>query len=277
MIEPLDLSLRFIEHHPGDAAKILETLPPYRTSELLLAIDDTFAVQVVTHLAADYAAACMALMPLDKKRQVFRQLDIQTSVDIFRYLNAKEKYRLLNQLPFSKRLAIQTVNNYSQYSVGAWMSTDYVFVREDKTVEEVIEYIQGSELQNQDYVYVVNSKRQLVSTIQTSQLLKASLKAHISAIRSISIYDLFARANIQDIAEHEAWKHFKILPVVEHDKRLVGALSYKDLMTALDKSRFEFNAQTANIGGEALNLFWALFNNFIELLNDMYSILLRKN
>ena len=276
MIEPLDLSRNFTERHPADAAKLLETLPASKSSEYLLSLSDPLAARIVTLLAADYAAACMPLLPMGNKIQLFRQMDIQTAVDIFRYLNAKEKYRLLNQLPFNKRLAIQTLNRYNKNNVGAWMRTDYLVVGDDKTIEEVIEYVQGSEIQNQDYVFVVSAKKQFVSVINTSQLLKASLKARITAVRTTSNVSLSARATIPEVAEHDAWKRFTMLPVVEYDKRLVGALMYSDLLEALEKSHIEFTAQTASIGSEALNLFSALFNNYLQLMNDLFKIMLRK-
>jgi magnesium transporter len=277
MIEPVDLALKFIENHPADAAAILETLPPWKTSEFLLKANESATVKTFRNLAADYAALCIPLLPMDKRLYVFKQLDTQGCVDVFRYLNSKDKYRLLAKLPLRKRLAIQTLNKYNQNSVGAWMRSDYISVKEDKTIENAIELIQGSELPTQDYVFVVNSKRQFVSLVNTSQLLKASLTTRISALRNTSEFNLSARATIQEVAQHDAWKHFTMLPVVEHDMRLVGILSYNDLTTALDRSHIEFTANTASIGDDAFNLFWSFFNNFIQLLNDFYSIINRKN
>ena len=95
MIEPLDLSRNFAERHPADAAKLLETLPASKSSEYLLSLSDPLAARIVTLLAADYAAACMPLLPMGNKIQLFRQMDVQTAVDIFRYLNTKETNCLL--------------------------------------------------------------------------------------------------------------------------------------------------------------------------------------
>lgn len=273
MVEPLDLSLRFIENHPVDAAKILESLPPSKTCEFLFHIDEQYVVKVMARLVPEYAANCFAQLPLDRSLQLVRQLETQPVVDIFRYLTPSIKNRLLNQMPLSKRLAVQTLNKYSQNSVGAWLSADYISVGEDRTIEDVIELIQESEQRNQEYVYVVNAKKQFVSAVNTFQLLKAGLKARISSIRGTSEISLSARSSIQDVCAHDAWKHYTMLPVIEHDRRLVGVLSYSDLMEALEKSQIEFNAQTASIGNEVLNLYWAVFNNFVQLLSDFYSMI----
>jgi magnesium transporter len=277
MIDPLDLAHYYIERHPADAARTLETLTPARTSEFLLAVDDKQITLAVAQLTPDYAAACIPFLPFDRKLSLFKHLDTQVTVDIFRYLNNKEKYGLLYKLPLSKRLAIQTLNKYNLNSCGAWMSTDYFSVREDKTVAEVIELIQTSDLANQDYVFVVNTKRQFLFTINTSQLLKTGLGAQLRAVGNPATASLPARATVQEVQEFGAWKHYTVLPVVEHDNRLVGALSYNDLMAAFEKSQLEFAARTADVGDEALSLFWALFNNSIQLLNDFYAILMRKN
>jgi len=275
MIEPLDLSLIFAEQHPRDAARTLETLPASKTCAFLLQITDAGAAHVIGYMAADYAAICLPLLPKAKITPLFKELEIQTTVDIFRYLNAREKNLLVNHLPLNKRLAIQTLNKYSQNSVGAWMSTDYIFVTEDTTVEEAIEIIQGSDGDNQDYVYIVNSKRQFIGSVRTSLLLKASLHARISAIKNKSTEIMPARSLIQDTLDHPGWQQHRVLPVIEYDNRLVGILSYNDLHIALEQSHTEFTTQAANIGAEGINLFWALFNNFLQLLADLSTIMLR--
>ena len=276
MIEPLNLAQQFIEQHPAEAAKVLETLLPAKTSEFLVTVNDEAIARTVTSLTAGYASLCITLLPMNRKVALFKLLETQSAVDIFRYLPNKEKVRLLNQLPLRKRLAIQTLNKYNQNSVGAWMNTDFISVREEKIVEEVIELIQSSDLPNKNYVMVVNAQRQFVSILNTSQLLTAGLKSRISSVRNKAIYCLTARATMQEIAQHEGWKHFTILPVVEHDKRLVGVISYEVLTSALEKSHIEFTARTANMGDEALSLFGSLFNNSIQLLNDFSSIFLNK-
>lgn len=275
MIEPLDLARKFVEKHPADAATLLETMPPANTSEFLSALNDSAATQITAHLAADYVALCIPRLPIDRKVYLFNHLPSQVSTDIFRYLNREEKYNILKKLPLLHRLNLQTINKYNQNSVGAWMSTSFISAREDNTVEEVIELIQASDLPNQDYVFVVNTKRQFVSIVNTSQLLKASLKTYISTVANASTFHLQARATLQEISQHIAWKHFTILPVIEHDKRLVGALSYNAVTMALDKSHVDFAESTTDIGDEALSLFWILFNNFIQLMDDFYNIVAR--
>ncbi|WP_455206005.1 magnesium transporter MgtE N-terminal domain-containing protein [Kaarinaea lacus] len=277
MIEPFDLALKFVENHPADAATILETMPPANTSEFLTALNDSAATEITTHLAADYVALCIPRLSIGKKVYLFNHLPSQVSADIFRYLGNEEKYNILKKLPLLNRLNLQTISKYNQNSVGAWMSTSFISARIDNTVEEVIELIQASDLPNQDYVFVVNAKRQFESIVNTSQLLKASLKTYIGAVANASTFHLQARATLQEISQHVAWKHFTTLPVIEHDKRLVGALSYNAVTMALDKSHVEFSARTSDIGDEALSLFWILFNNFIQLLDDFYSIAARNN
>jgi len=277
MIEPLDLSLIFADQHPRDAARVLESLPASKTSEFLANITDSSAARIMSFMAADYAAVCVPLLPVARKILLFKQLEIQTTMDIFRYLGARDKNQLLNQLPLNKRLAVQALNKYSQNSVGAWMSTDYVAVAEDTTVEDVIEVIQRSDSQYQDYVYVIGSRRQYLCAVRVSLLLKASLHARISVVKSDSHDSLMARALIQDTLEHPGWQHHRIMPVTDYDNRLVGILSYRDLNTAVEQSHVEFTAQAANISGSAVNLFWVVFNNFLQLLIDISAIALRKN
>ena len=86
-----------------------------------------------------------------------------------------------------------------------------------------------------------------------------------------------ARALIQDISEHRGWQQHRFLPVTEYDNRLVGVLSYNDLNIALEQSHIEFTEHATNIGGEAMTLFWVLFNNFLQILNDLSTIVLRKS
>lgn len=276
IINPLDLSLRFVEQHPTDAVGILESLPAEKTCDYILNASENCGTQLIGLMSANYAAVCVSLLPASKTVPLFKELEIQTTVEIFRYLNTRDKNRLINQLPLNKRLAVQALNKYNQNSVGAWMRTDFIAVTEDTTIEEIIEIIQQSHDPYQDYVYIVNSKRQFVYAVRTATLLKTGLHARISTVKTLSTECLMARAMIQDVTEHPGWQHHRVLPVTEYDNRLAGILSYSDLNIAMEQSHLAFSNRAADVSGEAINLFWLVFNNFLHLFIDASAAILKK-
>lgn len=273
MSDYIDLSVKFIMRHPEDAAKLLENLPPAVVSNLLANLDTLVAIKLVKNLPADFAATCITIMPVEQKVDLIQQLDVQSCLEIFRYLHADEEKLLLPKLPLSKRLTIQTLNKYSENSVGSWMNTNITSISQVRSVEEAIEVVQDSSFGYHDHLYMVDIRKNYVATLLVSQLIKAKPNLKISDLEHSVKFSLSARLPLQSVVNHDGWKYFSILPVIEHNGRLVGELSNKTLMDALAKTEDEAATNSYATINETFNLYWVLFNNFILVLNMLQEVL----
>ncbi len=200
-----------------DQKRIIQSLPPLKTAELL------------NELSADDRTAFLEELPVEAVRELIK------------LLNPEERKVTLALL------------GYPEDSVGRLMTPDYLAVNKDWTTAEVLEYIRhyGKDSETIDVVYVINEKGQLVDDIRIREFLFAPPEKKVSDI----VDGRFIALNVNDDQE-VANKTFKMnnrvaLPVVDSNNILLGIVTIDDVLWVANE---EFSEDMQKIGGtEALN------------------------
>ncbi|MDX2047450.1 MAG: magnesium transporter [Chitinophagaceae bacterium] len=200
-----------------DQKRIIQSLPPLKTAELL------------NELSADDRTAFLEELPVEAVRELIK------------LLNPEERKVTLALL------------GYPEDSVGRLMTPDYLAVNKDWTTAQVLEYIRhyGKDSETIDVVYVINEKGQLVDDIRIREFLFAPPEKKVSDI----VDGRFIALNVNDDQE-VANKTFKMnnrvaLPVVDSNNILLGIVTIDDVLWVANE---EFSEDMQKIGGtEALN------------------------
>ena len=95
---------------------------------------------------------------------------------------ARQLIRLLT--PEERRVA-QALLGYPEGSVGRLMTPDFVAVREDWTVKEVLDYVRehGQDSETLNVIYVVDERGKLIDDLRIREFLLRPLTAKVSEIR----------------------------------------------------------------------------------------------
>jgi magnesium transporter len=200
-----------------DQKRIIQSLPPIKTAELL------------NELSADDRTAFLEELPVEAVRELIK---------------------LLN--PEERKITLALLG-YPEDSVGRLMTPDYLAVNKDWTTAQVLEYIRhyGKDSETIDVVYVINEKGQLVDDIRIREFLFAPPEKKVSDI----VDGRFIALNVNDDQE-VANKTFKMnnrvaLPVVDSNNMLLGIVTIDDVLWVANE---EFSEDMQKIGGtEALN------------------------
>jgi Mg/Co/Ni transporter MgtE len=76
------------------------------------------------------------------------------------------------------------------------------------------------------YVYSIDDERRLTGVVNMRELMLASPDAPLSTIVTRDPEALFAHDPLEVVARHAAWKRSHALPVIDRERRLLGALRY---------------------------------------------------
>ena len=76
------------------------------------------------------------------------------------------------------------------------------------------------------YVYAIDSERRLTGVVNMRELMLAPPDAPLGTILARSPEALFAHDPLEVIARHAGWKRNHALPVIDRDRRFLGALRY---------------------------------------------------
>lgn len=159
----------------------------------------------------------------------------------FEELPGKVVQRLMQLLsPEERDISIRLLG-YPEDSIGRLMTTKYIAVKPDDTVEHAFEHIRkfGREIDKIDFIYVVDRDWKLIDEIPLKDLIIAPLYQNISGLMDKQYIAL----NVYDDQE-TAVKKFKdydrtAIPVVNYEGVLLGIITVDDIIDVAEEESTE--------------------------------------
>lgn len=192
--------------------KIIKTLPPLKTAELL------------NELQPDDRTAFLSLLPGNVVRELVKTLD-----------------------PDERKITLSLLG-YPEGSVGRLMTPDYIYVYEHDTVEEVFSTIRKYAVNSEtiDVIYVINDKGELLDDIRIKDFIMASPEKKVNELMDGRFIALHANDD-QEVA-NEAFKmnNRVALPVVSKSNKLLGIVTIDDVLWVANE---EFSEDMQKMGG----------------------------
>lgn len=133
---------------------------------------------------------------------------------------------------------------------------DYLAVRQDQSVEEVINYLRDKKLSSHEvsYVYVLDNDGRLVGVVLLRDLISALPKEKIFSIMVKDVISVNADLDQEEIVKLVQDHDFIALPVVDNNRRLLGIVTEDDVLDIMEEETTEDFHKMASIGKLNLNL-----------------------
>ncbi len=268
-----DLSFAFLETHPTDAARVLERLAPQNVTALLSEAPARLAAPVLRAMLPPFVARCLGPLDDEPVSGLLRAMGPQSGVAVLHYMPDARRNALLAQLPTAMGIAFRLLLGYPEDTVGAWMDPRVVVLAADTPAESALQRLREAQGEVDTVVFVVGNGQRLVGQVELPELLRAPDNMPLSRLLRDVRFTLPARASIHGVQEHEGWDDFQLLPVVERDRRFVGALDRGVMARALMRRR-QLQPQ-AGYGDVIANLaggYWLGVSSLIQLAVEMLPV-----
>ncbi len=235
--------------HPADAAKILALLDP-----------DEIASYIVTY-GASASVETFQFLPFEIQEEVLRRLPHQTlgrlvslmspddREDLVERLDPAFQDLVLSLLIHTEREDVLRLLEYPDDSAGAYMTTDYASLPVGMTVGAAFERlrIQAPKKETIYYVYVLDDQRHLVGIVSLRDLIPASPSSTVDEIMQSEVIAVNVRKDIEEVGKEMAHYDFLALPVVDDERRLVGIITYDDILDVIQEEATEDMYRLANL------------------------------
>src|SRR5437764_5522819 len=239
--------------------------PPADVAEVILDMPEDDQVIIFRVLPAALAADVFEYLDIDAQQQLLRAMANEQVVSILNEMSPDDRTALLEELPSAaarqliqlltpeERKVARSLLGYPEGSVGRLMTPDFVAVREDWTVKEVLDYVRehGRDSETLNVIYVVDERGKLIDDLRIRAFLLTPLSTKVSDIRDRT----FVALKVND-SQEEALNAFRkydrvALPVVDSNNVLVGIVTSDDM---LDVAEEEATEDIQKFGGmEALD------------------------
>lgn len=263
--DKISLALAFLKARPESAAATLEQHDIEDVAHFLTDIPHSYAAAVIQHLLPHYAARVCKLLSQDSVKGIFSSLGIGHIAAILRYYNKSRRTEFLNELPLQTQLGCSMLLNYSQDLAGAWLTPQIAAIPQDYTAKEALHYLKSTpDLVHTDFIFTLTRDRELKGRIRLVDVLKAKQDTPVKMLAQPRGHTLSARSRLTMVANHEDWKKFHEIPVLNRNQKFVGVLRHIELRKGLDALAPELEAQSpvsplTRVGKVYVDVFLALF------------------
>src|SRR5437588_7038525 len=227
--------------------------PPADVAEVILDMPEDDQVIVFRVLPAALAADVFEYLGIDAQQQLLHAMAHEQVVAILNEMSPDDRTALLEELPSAaarqliqlltpqERKVAQSLLGYPEGSVGRLMTPDFVAIREDWTVKEVLDYVRehGRDSETLNVIYVVDERGKLIDDLRIREFLLKPLSTKVSDIRDRT----FVALKVND-SQEEALNAFRkydraALPVVDSNNVLVGIVTSDDMLDVAEEQATE--------------------------------------
>lgn len=229
-LNELEVTQGFIESKPYAAARELETLPVESAIALFEALPLSLIKRLINIVFPTYTARVCVQLSKDKAAELIDLCNINHAAAVLRCIPKKNRTGIIKCLPDNKSSYIRVVIKYTDDMVGAWMNPNFVMLPDTSTVENALTRIKQDDTHTSaEMIPVVNLQQALVGVVSITELLKASDATPLSVIIKKAPDTLRSRESLAVAVQCKGWQHYDALPVLNHQRQVIGILSHKEL------------------------------------------------
>lgn len=223
------LSLAFIERHPADAARALDSLAPEDAAALVLGVDPVPASAAIGQMTPSSAAELLSTLGHGPATKILALLDLDAAAAILRRMPPDAGEELLAAARPVDRQLLQRLISYPSNTAGALVDPLILALPDDITVGEALRRVRAAPANTIYYVYTIDRRRRLSGVVSLRDLMLAASTDALRAVARDEVAKIPAAAELASIVAHPGWGEFHALPVVDHDGTYLGAIRYETL------------------------------------------------
>jgi len=225
------------EMRPADAASILHDLPPERRTAVALALDDERLASVLEELPEDDQVQILEGLDSERAADVLEEMSADDAADLVRDLPPETAEILLELMEPDEAEDVRRLMKYVENTAGAMMTPEPVILGPDATIADALAHVRNPELTPAlaALVYVCRPPLEtptgkLLGVAHIQRLLREPPSTLVAAALDDSMEWLRPEATIDEVAAHLATYNLVAAPVVDEDRRLIGAVTVDDLL-----------------------------------------------
>ena len=248
-----------------EAVSLFQHLHPADRSEVFERLDETQKRGLVARLGVEGLAELLEWLDEEEALEVARQLGVEELADVLDEMDPDEAADLLGDLqPEEARKALAEMEEaeevrpllgYPDETAGGLMTTAYLALNRDATVSEAIEFLRqvDPETDIPYYLYVIDAERRLVGVVSLRDLLVADPETRLGQIMDTEVIYVTADTDQEEAAHIMSKYDLSAVPVVDSQRRLIGVITFDDLVEVLEEEATEDIYHLASVSDEDLD------------------------
>lgn len=239
----------FSEMTPPDIADLFDGIAHEFVPVLYRILPKELAAEVFVEMDSDFQKVLIDAFSDYELRQVLDELYLDDTVDLIEEMPANVVSRMLRNSTAEARRSINELLQYPENSAGSIMTTEYVNLKPDMTVDEAFELIRKVAIDKETIYtcYVTCTNRRLCGVVSAKTLMLSERNVKIQEIMERNVISVTTQTDKEEASLMFGRYDFLALPVVDTEDRLVGIITVDDAIDAFQDAVEEDFAKMAAI------------------------------
>ena len=268
----------FKEMHPADAADIIEHLSQNERENLIKLNNFNIDPEVFVELNESIQSEIIAYLSSDSIVTILKNLDSDDAIAILENVPEKDKNSILSSLPPKDRFALLESLSYPEDTAARIMQREFTAIPSNWSVGQTIDYLRENKDLPEEFleIFIVDEEFKPIGTIPSSRVLTTSRDTKMLSIMSQS--QLFIPVDMDKEEVGNLFENYNLnsAAVVDKNNKLVGMITYDDVLTVLKEEAEEDTLRLAGVGDEVITdgVFTKTKRRFNWLLLNLFTAFL---
>ena len=226
--------------NPADIAAIFDDLDQARLPLLFRLLPKELAAETFVEMDNDQQELLIRSFSDTELQEVLEEMYLDDTVDVIEEMPASVVHRILRHCDPESRKTINELMKYPEDSAGSIMTTEFVSLRPQMTVEEATKRIKrtGVDKETINTCYVIDKGR-LIGALSLRTLILSDDDDVIEDIMEPNVISVTTSEDQETVAQMFSKYNFNALPVVDTENRLVGIVTFDDAWDVMEDEATE--------------------------------------
>jgi len=227
--------------NPSDIAGLFVDLEDRQIPLLFRLLPKELAAETFVEMETDAQELLIRGFSDNELKAIVDELYADDAADLVEEMPANVVQRILRQADPEMRNTINQLLRYDETSTGSIMTTEYVTLRPEMTVEEAILRIRRQGVDKETiYTCYVTQGRVLIGLVTVKDLLLCDDDdTKIEDIMLTNLISVTTSTDKEESVRMLSKYNFLALPVVDGENRLVGIVTFDDAMDVMEEEATE--------------------------------------
>ncbi len=223
--------------HPADLADIMEDLSAAERQGIIASLDEETAAAVLGELDARLTTQIVEKMDPERAADILEEMAPDAAADLLADLPKETSEELLEEMPGQEAADVRELLEFDPSTAGGMMNTDFVFVGEGSTRDEVLKWMREEDLNldQLDTIVLLDRAAQFSGTVPVARLLLAASEQPLAELKVEPLLSLTPDASEKEVFEIFDKYNLRMLTIVDEENRPIGAVTVDDVVSKLLK------------------------------------------
>ena len=224
--------------HPADLAEMMEELSAAERQGIIASLDEETAAAVLAELDERLTTQIVEKLDPEKAADIIEEMAPDAAADLLADLSKETSEEVLEEMPNHEAAEVRELLAFDPSTAGGMMNTEFVFVSEASTRDEVLGWMKTQELnlEQLDTIVLIDKMAQFSGTVPVARMLLALPDQKMGELKTEPLLSVTADAGEKDVFELFDKYNLRMLSVVNEEKRPIGTVTVDDVVSRLVKA-----------------------------------------